>query len=83
MGILERVVETDLHADCVTGVFSAAEFLGEIPGGPELVLSPGDLDEIIVAFLAFGGGDSTAFDRTAAFRTGFVEDYDACARYLD
>jgi predicted metalloprotease len=83
LGILERVADTDLHADCVTGVFSAAEFFGEIPGEQELVLSPGDLDEIIIAFLAFGGGDSTAFERTAAFRTGFVDDYGACERYLD
>ncbi|HEY1119766.1 MAG TPA: hypothetical protein VGE43_18775, partial [Acidimicrobiales bacterium] len=67
-----------LHADCVTGLFAAAEFLQQIPR-QQLVLSPGDLDEIIIAFLAFGGeAEASAFQRTAAFRAGFVEGIDAC-----
>ena len=71
-------VAAALHADCTTGVFAAAEFLQEIPE-QRLVLSPGDLDEIIIAFLAFGGeAEASAFERTAAFRTGFVDGYAAC-----
>ena len=67
-----------LHADCVTGLFAAAEFLQQIPR-QQLVLSPGDLDEIIIAFLAFGGeAEASAFQRTAAFRAGFVDGVDAC-----
>ncbi len=71
-----------LHADCLTGVFAAAEFLQEIPE-QRLFLSPGDLDEIIIAFLAFGGEDgATAFERTAAFRAGFVEGAAPCEDLL-
>ena len=82
LGILERVADTELHADCLTGAYSAAEFFGEIPGDQQLALSPGDLDEVIIAFLAFGSGDATAFDRTAAFRTGFVDGVEACGGFL-
>lgn len=78
LGILDRHLDTELHADCVTGVFAAAEFFGEVPA-QELVLSPGDLDEIVIAFLAFGSdADTTAFERTIAFRTGFTDGFDAC-----
>ncbi len=71
-----------LQADCLTGVYSAAEFLRQIPE-QRLVLSPGDLDEIIIAFLAFGGDDDvTAFERTSSFRVGFLDGFDACDQYL-
>ncbi len=71
-------VAAGLHADCMTGVFAAAEFSQQIPK-QRLVLSPGDLDEIIIAFLAFGAEDgATAFERTAAFRAGFVEGVAPC-----
>lgn len=88
----------DLHADCLAGAFSGAEFDGEIPevadpdpvydevGGrrpQQLRLSPGDLDEVVIAFLAFGAeGEASAFERTAAFRGGFVEGAPACERFL-
>jgi predicted metalloprotease len=75
-------VAADLHADCLTGVFAAAEFLQQIPE-QRLVLSPGDLDEIIIAFLAFGAdAGATAFERTAAFRAGFVDGTDPCEDLL-
>ncbi|MDZ7674065.1 MAG: neutral zinc metallopeptidase [Acidimicrobiales bacterium] len=71
-----------LHADCLTGVYAAAQFAGEIPE-QELVLSPGDLDEIMIAFLTIGdGADTSAFERTAAFRAGFVDDFTGCDEYL-
>ena len=82
LGILDRVADTELHADCLTGAYAAAEFFGQIPGDQQLALSPGDLDEVVIAFLAFGSGDATAFDRTAAFRSGFVEDVAACEAFL-
>ncbi len=69
-----------LHADCLTGVFAAAEFAQRIIPKQELVLSPGDIDEILIAFLAVGEDTgTTAFDRTAAFRVGFVDGVTACA----
>lgn len=50
----------------------------------QLRLSPGDLDEVVIAFLAFGSdGEASAFERTAAFRAGVVDGADACGRYLD
>lgn len=68
-----------LHADCLTGVYAAAEFLQRIPD-QQLVLSPGDLDEILIAFLSVGEDtETTAFERTAAFRVGFVDGATACA----
>ena len=78
LGLLDRHADTDLHADCLTGLYAAAEFDLTIPD-QQLVLSPGDLDEIIIAFLAFGGdADASAFQRTVAFRTGFLDGFDAC-----
>ncbi len=71
--------EGRLHADCLTGVYAAAEFLQRVPD-QQLVLSPGDLDEILIAFLAFGEDTgTTAFERTAAFRIGFVNGATDCA----
>jgi predicted metalloprotease len=82
LGVDADEVTVGLHADCLTGVFAAAEFLRQVPD-QRLVLSPGDLDEIIVAFLAFGGeAGATAFDRTAAFRAGFVEGVEPCDRLV-
>ena len=81
LGILRRFDETGLHADCLTGVYASAQFLENIPD-QELFLSPGDLDEIIVAFGAAVGDSSSAFERSAAFRTGFVDGFDSCAELL-
>jgi len=76
-------VAEGLHADCFAGAYSGAEFAGEVPD-QQLRLSPGDLDEIVIAFLAFGDeGGARAFDRTAAFRAGFLDGSAACERYLD
>ncbi|MFP5321037.1 MAG: neutral zinc metallopeptidase [Acidimicrobiia bacterium] len=71
-----------LHADCFAGAYAGAEFAGAVPD-QQLQLSPGDLDEVIIAFLAFGGeGEATAFERTAAFRDGFLAGVTACPAYL-
>ncbi len=75
-------VTEGLHADCLTGVYAAAEFVQQIPD-QQLVLSPGDLDEIIIAFLAFGGDtEASAFERTAAFRAGFLDGVERCEPLL-
>jgi predicted metalloprotease len=81
VGVLDRFVDTDLHADCLTGVYTSAQFLENIPQ-QVLLLSPGDIDEMVISFVKFGGEEVTGFDRTAAFRTGFVEGYDACQGLL-
>ena len=62
--------------------FAAAEFLQQIPL-QRLILSPGDLDEVIIAFLAFGADEgASAFERTAAFRAGFVGGVGPCEDLL-
>ena len=84
-----------LQADCFSGAWT-----GSIPadqsltvatnGGPveresAIILSPGDLDEAVQAFLLFSddpaieeGATGTAFERLTAFRTGFFEGEGAC-----
>ncbi len=71
-----------LHADCLSGVYTAAQFAGEIPD-QELRLSAGDLDEVLIAFLTleYPDEDSSAFERTTAYRSGFVDGYVACEPY--
>jgi predicted metalloprotease len=82
LGILNRHDATGLHADCLTGLYASAQFLETIPS-QRLFLSAGDLDEIIIAFLAFGSDvDASAFERTAAFRTGFVNNFEDCEQFL-
>lgn len=74
-----------LQGDCLTGVWTADVYLGR---SPDLSLSPGDLDEAVTAFLAFGdspdvsdqgGAVGSAFERTASFRKGFVDGVKACS----
>jgi predicted metalloprotease len=84
-----------LQADCFTGAW-----VGSVPvdqegtvqarGLPEtrqasFALSPGDLDEVVQAFLVFGdpagakeATRGTAFERMEAFRVGFFQDEQAC-----
>ncbi len=81
LGITDRDVD-GRHADCLTGVYSAAEFEQRI-ADQKLQLSPGDLDEIIIAFLTFGDDTGvSAFERTDAFRTGFSQGEGACDEFL-
>jgi len=83
-----------LQADCLSG-----SWVGSVPidqdgtiqarGAPEdrqasFSLSPGDLDEVVGAFLIFGnptgeaGSRGTAFERLDSFRNGFLNGEDAC-----
>ena len=95
LGITENSIDANLQADCLTGTWAASL----VPGvrssfGLEetLTISPGDLDEAVTAFLAFGdsaadvdagtGVNGTAFQRIAAFRDGFLNGVSNCAAYL-
>ena len=78
--------EQSLQADCLTGVWVLWTFPDTRgPRSGSLVLSPGDLDEGIMGFLAYGQDivdqAGTVFERTEALRTGFVEGRDACEAY--
>lgn len=78
---------TNLQADCFAGLYASSGFLANRPG-QVLTLSPGDLDEAVIAFLqtsdsADTAGQSemsvgTAFQRFDAFRSGFMEGTVAC-----
>ncbi|MGH9244073.1 MAG: neutral zinc metallopeptidase [Acidimicrobiales bacterium] len=75
-----------LRADCLTGAWIASSVLqdrGDFddtnPLGNVFVLSPGDLDEAVVAFLTDPGGEEagTAFVRIASLREGFFTSLEA------
>jgi hypothetical protein len=71
----------------MTGLY-ARSIAPEVPAGePDSVLvtiSPGDLDEGIQGFIAYGDAlvddTGTAFERTDALRTGVVEGLAGCER---
>jgi predicted metalloprotease len=95
LGVTGESKEVGLQADCFTGAW-----VGSVPvdeeqtvqarGLPEtreaaFRLSPGDLDEVVQAFLVFADPTEateevrgTAFERMEAFRLGFFEDEFAC-----
>lgn len=84
----QRAIDADakgieLNADCLTGLWAGDLFLN--PTG-DLSLSPGDLDEAIISFLATqdsGRTSASPFERSDAFRQGFVGDADDCAALLE
>jgi len=78
-----------LRADCLTGAWAGDVARGDRnrgtrgSGGSQLSLSPGDLDEGIATFVAYGGRDDergSAFSRVAAFRKGFFGTVKSCTR---
>ena len=78
--------DAGLQADCMTGFWAASTFPGveDVTPGTDLTISPGDLDEGIMGFLAYGTageGSPTVFDRSDALRTGFFGDPTACEEY--
>jgi predicted metalloprotease len=88
LGNLENTIGTSLHADCLTGLYAGDVWFQLRPDTTQLQLSPGDLDEAIISFLAFGspGDDSvtgTPFQRSDAFRTGFLGGVEDCDAYLE
>ena len=84
MGNLDNSVETSLHADCLTGLYAGDVFFQLRPDTAQLVLSPGDLDEAIISFLAYGAGEDTGspFERSDAFRVGFLGTASDCEAFL-
>jgi predicted metalloprotease len=94
MHIDESTLATNLDADCLTGAYAQSGFVGDRQDtGQTLYLSPGDLDEAVIAFLLNSDasddvkdGDvsvGTAFQRFGAYRDGFLSGTDACDQYLD
>lgn len=72
----------ELHADCLTGLWAGDLFVSPTT---ELSLSPGDLDEGIISFLATQDSTSRAaspFERSDAFRTGFLGGLEDCDALL-
>jgi predicted metalloprotease len=93
VGLDEESEESSRLADCMTGHWAQQIFptdeqastpLQEASDeeGSELVLSAGDLDEAVMAFLTYGRAldeaDTTAFERFAALRLGFRGSIDDC-----
>ena len=91
LGNLDNTPETNLQADCYAGIYASSGFLVNREN-QQLVLSPGDLDEAVIAFLLTSdssadveAGDvsvGTAFQRFDAYRSGFVEGLTACDAIL-
>lgn len=88
LGNLENDRASNLQADCFAGIYAASGFLGNRED-QQLFLSPGDLDEAVIAFLQRSDTTAdpeeagevsvgTAFERFDAFRTGFMEGFEAC-----
>jgi predicted metalloprotease len=88
LGNLDDNVGTSLHADCLTGLYAGDAYFQLRPDTGQLVLSAGDLDEAVISFIKFGelGEDSTTgtpFQRSDAFRTGFIGSVEDCDGYLE
>jgi predicted metalloprotease len=94
LGNLESSRASNLQADCYTGVYAASGFLANRED-QQLVLSPGDLDEAVIAFLQRSDATDdpeasdadisvgTAFERFDAFRSGFMQGLPACEALLE
>jgi predicted metalloprotease len=88
LGESENTLESNLAADCYAGIYASSGFLGNRGEDQRLFLSPGDLDEAVIAFLrtsdsgttieSGGGTVGSAFQRFGAFRSGFTDGLDAC-----
>jgi predicted metalloprotease len=89
LGNEENTLATNLQADCYAGVYAYSGF--SVNRGPDqiLQLSPGDLDEAVIAFLLTSDSSAeaesdrsisvgTAFDRFEAYRYGFLNGIRAC-----
>ena len=88
MGNEDNSPAANLQADCFAGLYASSGFLGN-RGEDQLILSPGDLDEAVIAFLLTSdegsdlerGGQATvgtAFQRFDAYRSGFLAGVEAC-----
>ncbi|HZA75330.1 MAG TPA: neutral zinc metallopeptidase [Acidimicrobiales bacterium] len=87
LGLEGEGVDDSLQADCLTGVYTRSIIPDPATDEPDsqiLRISPGDLDEGIQGFIAYGdallGETGTAFERTDALRTGVVDGLEGCER---
>jgi predicted metalloprotease len=93
LGNEENTLATNLQADCLAGLYAFSGFAGNRGDDQQLFLSPGDLDEAVIAFLlrsdageTVESGDAsvgTAFQRFDAYRSGFMEGTAACDALLE
>jgi predicted metalloprotease len=73
-----------LQQACLTGGWMASVFLeGGQAQGRDLTLSPGDLDEALLALIDLGGAsedveDGAVFELVASLRQGVVDGFDSC-----
>ncbi|MDP1820067.1 MAG: neutral zinc metallopeptidase [Acidimicrobiales bacterium] len=91
LGNFDNTTETNLQADCFAGIYASSGFLVNREN-QQLVLSPGDLDEAVIAFLLTSDSSAdvdaddvsvgTAFRRFDAYRSGFVGGLPACEAIL-
>lgn len=86
-----NTLASNLQADCFAGLYAASGFLANRPN-QVLTLSPGDLDEAVIAFLQTSDSADardgemtvgTAFQRFDAFRSGFMQGTTACDALLE
>jgi predicted metalloprotease len=92
-GDLDDSTGSNLQADCLAGVYAASGFTGNRGEEQLLFLSPGDLDEAVIAFLLTSDSSAdvdanevsagTAFERFDAYRDGFLAGTPACATFLE
>jgi predicted metalloprotease len=89
LGNDENTLATNLQADCYAGVYAYSGFSVNRGDDQILQLSPGDLDEAVIAFLLTSDSSAdvdddqsvsvgTAFDRFEAYRFGFLNGVQAC-----
>ena len=88
LGNTDNTRGTNLQADCFAGLYASSGFLDNRPN-QVLTLSPGDLDEAVIAFLQTSDDPEgvamtvgTAFQRFDAFRSGFIDGTTACDALL-
>jgi predicted metalloprotease len=80
-GVGDNTLAAVLQADCYTGGWAAAFYNGYLAGGS---LSPGDLDETVMALLVYSRARGVSSDipisfvRVRFFRQGFFSGYESC-----
>ena len=80
-GVGDNTLAAVLQADCYTGGWAAAFYNGYLAGGS---LSPGDLDETVMALLVYSRARGVSADipisfvRVRFFRQGFFGGYRSC-----
>jgi predicted metalloprotease len=80
-GVGDNSLAAVLQADCYTGGWAAAFYNGFLAGGS---LSPGDLDETVMALLVYSRARGVSADipisfvRVRFFRQGFFSGYQSC-----